>query len=290
MWDRIAAQISEVTGIPFQPKQVRSVGGGCINQGYYLSDDRSAYFVKTNRASELDMFESEALGLKDMWDTHSIRVPYPVCTGTTDKTSYIVMEWVELGGKSDKNSWEQMGYQLAQMHRCPGPGEFGWRRNNTIGSTLQINTWTQEWANFWQEHRMAYQFQLASRRGGDFPRQQEFLETIPQLLAGHYPQPSLVHGDLWGGNATVTADGQPIIFDPAAYYGDREVDIAMTELFGGFSPDFYRGYNQAWPLSNGYERRKKLYNLYHIINHFNIFGGGYEYQANRIIDELLDCI
>jgi fructosamine-3-kinase len=113
------------------------------------------------------------------------------------------------------------------------------------------------------------------------------LNALPQLLAGHNPQPALVHGDLWSGNAAVTQDGEPVILDPATYYGDREVDIAMTELFGRFPSSFYAAYNAAYPLDAGYAQRKTLYNLYHIINHFNLFGGGYGAQANRMIDQLL---
>jgi fructosamine-3-kinase len=164
---------------------------------------------------------------------------------------------------------------------------FGWDINNTIGSTVQINNWTANWAEFWAEHRIGYQLKLAKRRGGHFPQGERLLEMIPELLAGYEPQPSLIHGDLWGGNAGVTSAGEPVIFDPATYFGDREVDIAMTELFGGFPALFYRGYNQVWSLDAGYERRKSLYNLYHILNHFNLFGGSYESQANQMINRVL---
>ena len=166
-------------------------------------------------------------------------------------------------------------------------GVFGWDINNTIGSTVQINNWTVNWAEFWAERRIGYQLKLARRRGGLFPQGERLLEVIPELLADHEPQPSLVHGDLWGGNAGVTSAGEPVIFDPAAYFGDREVDIAMTELFGGFPAEFYRGYNQVWPLDLGYEKRKTLYNLYHILNHFNLFGGSYASQANQMINRIL---
>jgi fructosamine-3-kinase len=166
-------------------------------------------------------------------------------------------------------------------------GVFGWDINNTIGSTVQINNWTANWAEFWAEHRIGYQLKLARRRGGHFPQGERLLKVIPELLAGYEPQPSLVHGDLWGGNAGVTSAGEPVIFDPAAYFGDREVDIAMTELFGGFPAEFYRGYNQVGPLDLGYEKRKTLYNLYHILNHFNLFGGSYASQANQMINRIL---
>lgn len=122
---------------------------------------------------------------------------------------------------------------------------------------------------------------------GSFPNQEKLLAAIPELLADHQVEPALVHGDLWGGNAGCTVSGEPVIFDPATYFGDREVDIAMTELFGGFPAAFYQGYNEVFPLDAGYEQRKTLYNLYHIINHFNLFGGGYASQANRMIDKIL---
>jgi fructosamine-3-kinase len=174
------------------------------------------------------------------------------------------------------------------MHRWNPPTAkgFGWEQNNTIGSTPQLNNWTSDWVEFFAEYRIGYQFQLAQRRGGHFPQQEQLIAAIPKLL-NHQPQPSLVHGDLWGGNAAVTTSGEPVILDPATYIGDREVDLAMTELFGGFPAAFYRGYNEAWLLDDGYKQRKTLYNLYHILNHFNLFGGGYASQANRMIEQIL---
>jgi fructosamine-3-kinase len=232
------------------------------------------------------MFEAEALGLQQMFDTHTIRVPQPLCTGVVGNSCYIVMEWLEMGGGKSQSSVE-MGRKLAQMHKATSQKGFGWDINNTIGSTPQINTWTEDWGEFYTQQRLGYQFKLARRRGGHFPQAEELLAAIPELLAGHEPQPSLVHGDLWGGNAGCTVEGEPVIFDPATYYGDREVDIAMTELFGGFPSGFYQGYNEVFPLDSGYERRKILYNLYHIVNHFNLFGGSYESQANSMIHKVL---
>jgi fructosamine-3-kinase len=263
MWTKIAEHITQVTGQPFEIKQRRSIGGGCINQGY------------------------AALGLEEMWETHSIRVPKPICWGTADNSAYIAMEWLDLGRSGGNNAWEEMGRKLAAMHKATSNKGFGWQRNNTIGSTPQINNWTEDWADFFTEHRIGYQLKLAKRRGGYFRQAERLLTVIPELLADRKPEPSLVHGDLWSGNAAVTASGEPVILDPATYYGDREVDLAMTELFGGFPAAFYRGYNEVWPLDAGYERRKTLYNLYHILNHFNLFGGSYESQANRTIEQLI---
>lgn len=289
MWTQIDARITQLTGEKFLSSQRRSVSGGCINQGYAISDGQRTYFVKLNQASLVDMFEAEALGLRQMLETNSIRVPKPICWGTEGNSAYLVLEWLELG-RGNTQSWEKMGQQLAAMHQWVGKDAFGWDRNNTIGSTPQINTWTAAWGEFYVEHRLGYQFGLAKRRGGHFPNQERLLEAIPELLADRQPQPSLVHGDLWGGNASCTVEGEPVIFDPAAYYGDREVDIAMTELFGGFPTAFYRGYNEVFPLDPGYERRKPLYNLYHILNHFNLFGGGYESQASGMIEQILRSI
>jgi fructosamine-3-kinase len=285
MWTKIDAHISQVTGEKFHSCDQRSVSGGCINQGWCVSDGHSTYFVKANKVSQIAMFEAEALGLKQMFQTATIRVPKPLCWGTTDNSSYLVLEWLSLGGGNTK-SWEEMGRKLAVMHKSKSSQGFGWDMNNTIGSTPQINTCVADWAEFYTKHRLLYQFQLARRRGGNFPQDTELLAAIPEILS-HQPQPSLVHGDLWSGNAGCTMSGEPVIFDPATYFGDREVDIAMTELFGGFPAAFYRGYNEVFPLNPGYERRKMLYNLYHILNHFNLFGGGYLEQANRMIAQIL---
>ncbi|MBM0743842.1 fructosamine kinase family protein [Phormidium sp. CLA17] len=286
MWDLIAAHLSQSTGQLFQLETRRSVSGGCINSAYAISGSQQTYFVKLNQASQLDMFEAEAAGLNELLASQTIRVPKPICWGTTAGSAYLVLEWLDLGRNSG-SAWEAMGQKLAALHQNTSLKGFGWQVNNTIGATVQINHWTRNWAEFWIEHRLGYQFGLAAQRGGIFPAQNRLLSAIPKLLAGHDLQPALVHGDLWSGNAAVTQTGEPVIFDPATYYGDREVDIAMTELFGGFPADFYRGYNAAFPLDSGYSQRKTLYNLYHVLNHFNLFGGSYAAQANRMIEQIL---
>lgn len=286
MWTQIAAKISEVTGKPFEMSQRRSVSGGCINQGYCASDGEQTYFIKLNQASQIEMFEAEALGLEQMYNTQTIRIPQPLCCGIAENSSYIVMEWLEFG-RGDSKAWQLMGRNLAAMHQVKEASEFGWDRNNTIGSTPQINPWTANWSEFFAEHRIGYQLRLAKRRGGSFADTGRTIAAVQEILGDRQPQPSLVHGDLWSGNAACTTDGEPVILDPATYWGDREVDLAMTELFGGFPAAFYRGYQEVWPLDRGYERRKAIYNLYHILNHFNLFGGGYGSQASRTIDQIL---
>ncbi len=286
MWDAIATHLSQSTGQLFQLETRRSVSGGCINAGYAISGSQQTYFVKVNQASQLAMFRAEAAGLDEILASQTIRVPKPICWGTAANSAYLVLEWLELSHSSG-SGWELMGQKLAALHQTTSLKGFGWQMNNTIGATVQINDWTKNWTDFWTEHRLGYQFKLAAQRGGIFPQQNRLLNAIPEILAGHDPQPSLVHGDLWSGNAAVTQQREPVMFDPATYYGDREVDLAMTELFGGFPADFYRGYNAAFPLDPGYLQRKILYNLYHILNHFNLFGGSYAAQANRMIEQTL---
>ncbi len=296
MWNEIAQHIREATGRWFELGDRRSASGGCINQAFVITgralgdpskpDEIDRYFVKLNRAGQLPMFEAEALGLRQMAAAHAIRVPQPICHGTAGDACYLVMEYLALG-ESSPQAWAEMGQQLARLHRLAIGQSFGWQRNNTLGSTPQINDWTASWSDFWAEHRIGYQLRLGRRQGGQFPLGDRLLDHIPTLLRHHNPAPSLVHGDLWSGNAAVLRDGTPTVFDPAAYYGDREVDLAMTELFGGFPPAFYQGYTEIWPLDPGYQSRKMLYNLYHILNHFNLFGGSYGSQANQMIAQLL---
>ncbi|WP_072621160.1 fructosamine kinase family protein [Spirulina major] len=285
MWDQIAQQITTWTDQPFTIQDRQSVGGGCINQGYRVSDGDRSYFIKLNAAHQEAMFQAEALALRQMATTHTIRVPHPIGVGVAERSSYIVMEWLNFG-RGASQSWAQMGRDLAALHQATGSNQFGWDQNNTIGSTPQVNTWTDSWADFFAEHRIGFQLRLAQRRGGSFPATATVIAKVRDLLAAHHPQPALVHGDLWSGNAACTVDGVPVILDPALYWGDRETDIAMTELFGGFPAAFYSGYEALFPLDSGYPQRKKLYNLYHILNHFNLFGGGYGGQAARMIDQL----
>ncbi len=286
IWAEIQNQIGQALGKEFVIRDRRSVGGGSINQAYQISDEHQQYFVKINQASKVAMFEAEAVGLREMRDSQSIRVPQPLGWGTADGQSYIILEWIPLG-QGNSQTWFAMGQQLAAMHRQAHDRGFGWHQNNTIGDTPQRNPWTEDWGEFFAEHRIGYQLQLAQRHGGQFRQGEALLDKIPALLAHHRATSSLVHGDLWSGNAAFTQAGEPIILDPATYYGDREVDIAMTELFGGFPQAFYQGYQEAWPLAEGYQQRKTLYNLYHILNHFNLFGGGYASQAQRMIEQIL---
>lgn len=284
-WQQIATHISEITGNIFSPDAPISVGGGCINTAVKLKERERCYFVKLNGIGQLDMFQAELSGLEEIKRSNSLRVPQPVCTGTAGSQAYLVMEYIEFSGNGDT---EMAGRQLAEMHQATH-GEFGWVHDNTIGSTPQPNNPSSNWIRFWREQRLGYQLNLAAENGFQGrlqERGQRLLEHFPALI-DHNPVPSLIHGDLWGGNLAYDGNGKPVIYDPAVYYGDREAELAMTELFGGFGNRFYDAYNEAWPLDQGYRVRKTLYNLYHILNHLNLFGGGYGAQALRMIDQLL---
>jgi fructosamine-3-kinase len=297
MWTKISEEITQATGQDFEIVDRQTISGGCINQAYLVSnvggasptENRKRYFVKLNQPSLVEMFVSEARGLSEIAATATIKVPIPICWGVTEEHSYLVLEHLELATTDNPQSWQEMGRNLATMHRYQiSPNrQFGWHTNNTIGSTTQINTWEKDWATFFTNHRIGYQLQLAQSKGGSFPKADRLMAKIPELLANYRPKPSLVHGDLWSGNASFTTAGVPVIFDPATYWGDREVDIAMAALFGGFPNAFYQGYSDVYPLDPNYSTRKILYDLYHILNHYNLFGGNYQGQANNIIDRLL---
>jgi len=285
----IGRAIGVANGRPFRIRARESVGGGCINAAWRVSgDDGQAYFVKLNAAGQTDMFAAEFAGLAELRAAGGVRVPAPVCAGASARASFLVLEYLEFG-RGGASAYENLGRQLAALHRVTRP-EFGWSRDNTIGATPQPNRPGDDWVRFWRERRLGHQLALAAARGHRGRLQQRgerLMSALPALLAGHAPAASLLHGDLWSGNHAFTRDGEPVIFDPAVYYGDREADLAMTELFGGFPASFHHAYRTAWPLADGYELRKVLYNLYHVLNHLNLFGGGYRAQAEGMIDALL---
>ncbi len=290
-WQIISDQIESATGQVFKVVSAHRLSGGDINSAFRLQGDDRSYFVKLNRADLVTMFEAEFTGLQDIAKTQAICVPTPIVCGKTAEHSFLVLEHLEFGCSS-KDSDRLLGQQLALMHQKQQP-YFGWHRDNTIGSTLQVNNRSEDWQSFWREQRLGFQLKLAADKGygGRLQADGERLcSNMAALFDNYLPQPSLLHGDLWAGNAAVDKRGRPVIYDPACYYGDREADLAMTELFGGFSRGFYAAYQAVWPLDHGYGVRKTFYNLYHILNHVNLFGGGYLRQAESMMAMLLSEI
>ena len=219
---------------------------------------------------------------------NAVRVPAVLGIGTSGDRAFLALEWIGFGSAA-AGTEAMLGEQLARLHRATA-SRFGWHRDNTIGATPQHNDWAADWVDFFARQRLGFQLDLVERSGHRsrwLERGRELCDGLGALFTGHTPQPSQLHGDLWGGNWAADASGGPVIFDPATYYGDRESDLAMTHLFGGFGPEFYAAYEAAWPLDRGAGARRDLYNLYHVLNHVNLFGGGYATHAERMIERLL---
>jgi fructosamine-3-kinase len=251
-----------------------------------MTDDGN-HFTKTCAAADLPRLKAEVDGLAALRATQTVRVPAVIDCGADEKLAWLVLERLDLGAL-DRASGAALGRTLAQMHRTTGE-RFGWASDNFIGLAPQENTPADAWPIFYARRRLLPQLKRAREHGMErvyAEKGEHIAERLAAFFLGDQPVPSLLHGDLWSGNAGRLPDGTPVIFDPAVYYGDREADVAMAELFGGFPESFYAAYREAWPLSEGFETRKTLYNLYHILNHFNLFGAGYLGQAKRMIDRL----
>lgn len=287
-WPNIIEHIEKTTDKPFKLLNTRSLAGGDINSAYCLQGADRNYFIKLNRADKADMFIAEAAGLAEMAASHTVKVPSPVVHGQTAQHAFLVLEYIEFGS-NHKVSQATLGQQLALMHQ-QRQAFFGWHIDNTIGSTSQPNAQADEWLLFLRKNRFQHQLSLVASKGYRGHLQTmgaQLCERLAGFFKSYIPHPSLLHGDLWGGNAAADKDGNPVVFDPACYYGDREADLAMTELFGGFGPDFYAAYRETYPIDSGYTTRRTLYNLYHILNHLNLFGSGYLGQAENMMSRLL---
>lgn len=286
-WRRIRELLAESGISVADGAQPRPVGGGGISAAWQLQVSDGVIFLKTAEADAFEMFAAEAAGLHELERASAIRVPQVLAVARAEGVAILALEWLDLGLPSQATE-TLLGTQLAELHRHTQK-RYGWFRDNTIGRTPQINTQRECWADFFREHRLEYQLRLASQNGfGDALRQpgRQLLDQLDRFFADYSPKPSLLHGDLWGGNWSAV-NGQPVIYDPAVYYGDRETDLAMTHLFGGFGADFYAAYTDCWPLNPGSEQRLPLYQLYHVLNHLNLFGGRYLAQAQRIMSNLV---
>ncbi|MCW3807531.1 fructosamine kinase family protein [Plebeiibacterium marinum] len=250
----------------------QGVGGGCIANSKYISTSNgNRFFLKQGFSN--GMFQCEANGLLELARAKTIKVPKVISVAQ----DYLLLEYIEQGNES-KDFFDGFGKQFANMHRFTQKN-FGFYEDNFIGKNKQPNKISKDWCDFYFNERLLFQYKLAEKNGyvtDGFKKAFDRLEKrIMQILNGSEEEPALLHGDLWGGNYVVDSLGNAVLIDPAVYYGHREADLAMTKLFGGFSADFYRSYNEIFPLKDGFEYRENVYKLYHVLNHLNLFGVGY---------------
>jgi len=286
LWQQIEKDISDRSENSFHILEKHAISGGDINNAFKISDGKKNYFVKTNRKQLAYMFEAEARALDELYNTHSIKVPEPIGHGICDHESYLILGWLTLSGSP---GGEKFGQKMAQLHRNTNE-QFGFFVDNTIGSTHQLNQWSNDWVDFWQKQRLGFQLKLIKQNGFSsqlYDLGLQLIDKTPLFFESYKPLSSLLHGDLWAGNWSGDESGTPVIFDPASYYGDREADLAMMELFGHPGRRFFSSYNEVFPVDEGYSIRKNFYNVYHILNHANLFGGGYAMQAQNMIENLL---
>ncbi len=281
--------ITGVTGSPARIVQISEVGGGSISRAFRLQTANACYFLKLNAAAHYEMFAAEADGLEALNACSSVRVPRVLAHGACGLDAYLLLEYVELRPLRDGDSGRAAGLALADLHRIENR-RFGWHRDNFIGSTPQRNAETNDWPGFFANRRLKPQLELARHKavhGRLIANGERLIEHLPALFSDYAPKASLLHGDLWSGNAALDDAGRLALFDPAIHYGDRESDLAMMQLFGGFPASMVAAYQEALPLAGGFAQRRTLYQLYHVLNHMNLFGGGYRAQAELMIGSLL---
>jgi fructosamine-3-kinase len=263
-------------------KHITPVTGGDINLAYHLQTTLGDFFIKINSLHKFPgMFESEEEGLAAIRNTNAIAVPEVILKGATENESYLVLQWID-AGQSSRTSSRQLGRQLAQMHSNTS-AQFGFEADNYMGSLHQSNRPHDSWAQFFIEERLQPMVEIAVDKKelvkSDMNRFDQLYKKLPDLFTEE--PPALLHGDLWGGNYLISAEGKPYLIDPAVSYGNREFDIAMTTLFGGFDHAFYEAYNQEFPLLPGWQQRLKFWNLYPLLVHVNLFGGVYAKQVRE---------
>lgn len=283
--DGVAEAVAARLGVSI--RKTAFVGGGCIANATRVDTEAGSYFLKYGRGAVAQTFAAEAAGLRALHAAESPLV-IPAVLAVEDETDacpgFMVMEWIEAGSEGEA-FWEGFGRGLAVLHRHAAT-QYGFERDNYIGRLPQHNAWAMAWPAFFRNNRLAPQVAMAREARRWPPRWNHAFDTLCKRLGDLLPAAppaSILHGDLWNGNFLVAIDGQAALIDPATYHGHREADLAMTELFGGFSHRFYHAYREAWPLEPGYETRRAIYNLYHLINHLNHFGGSYAGAVEAIL-------
>ncbi len=285
---KIAEQLAEATEKPaVDISESRACGGGCIHraEAITLTDGRS-YFLKSN-ADAFDMFEQEACGLNALQQAGYLRVPRVIALGrVSGQEDYLILEFIN-SSSPPVDFFANFGSKLAELHRNYHTGWFGWHNDNYLGRNPQINSRCATWTEFFAENRLRYQMRLAVQQGYHVPSLvrgvDKLCERLGDLLGRPDENACLLHGDLWSGNFLCDEDGQPVIFDPAVYLGNREAELSMPLLFGGFPSEFFKAYDEAWPLAQGWRERVEIYKLYHLLNHLNLFGSGYIEDCMRIL-------
>lgn len=267
------------------PPEAAPLSGGSIASAWHLRQGESEAFLKLMPAGS-GMLAAEADGLAALARAGGARVPAVLDQGEAPQCDWLLLQWLPLEALRGE-AWVALGEALAAQHAVSGEAH-GWHRDNFIGATPQPNPRRTDWSAFFREARLGFQLEMARERGLDSATaaRVEKLMAVMDVFLEHAPAPSLLHGDLWMGNVAAVA-GEPVIYDPAVHYGDREADLAMLTLFGAPPDAFWRAYEAAWPLPAGHEKRRDLYNLYHLLNHYNLFGGGYAGQVRRVTDGLL---
>lgn len=273
----------------FQSDSIKSIVGGDINQAYCIQSDNQKFFVKLNATKHLQMFHREAQGLSLLASSNSFKVPRVIAYDSFEEHSFLILQYLDLSGSVQI---ENFAKTLAKLHQVK-QSQYGLKQDNFIGLTPQKNSYCRCWQEFFAQHRLVYQLELLKAKGvnaSSLHLVEQVIRSIDAFFIDYQPFPSLLHGDLWQGNYAFDPSGNAIIYDPACYYGDHEADLAMLELFGNPTEAFFAAYHAIFPIDAGYRQRKHLYNLYHILNHANLFGGGYLNQANRMAEQLLQVI
>jgi fructosamine-3-kinase len=286
--DSPAAAVAALFGSTTTIQRRRGVSGGSINRTEELElSNGASVFLKRNSDRYERLFEEEARGLRALRSANGPRVPQPLALFRGAGEQFLLMEYIG-STASGRDYRSELGVQLAGLHAEARSDLCGFDRDNHIGSTPQRNQRDPDWHRFFGEARLGFQMKLAVERGladtGMARKLEQIVHRLPELLpAPDDGRPSLLHGDLWGGNVMTGPAGEPVLIDPAVYFGHREADLAMTELFGGFGRQFMEAYQATWALEPGYSRRRDLYNLYHLLNHLNLFGRSYLGSCRSII-------
>jgi len=281
-WSKVAQHINVCEG---EDQVIHDIHGGDTSTAFCLDCGNRKYFVKTQKEEFLPIFQAELMALSAMQEF----CPKPLCSGIAENAAFLIMEYCPMSARGHESA---LGSAIARLHDIEEQRQrYGWPQDNFIGLTTQKNDWNHDWADFFWRNRIAPQLQLSYDKGyfEQLAKLEKALQRSTQrILASHRPKPALLHGDLWSGNKGYLTNGNPIIFDPAAYYGDPETDIAMAELFGGFHRRFYESYYVAHPPLRGHKKRKRLYQLYHILNHLNLFGDAYLVKSLESIHTIIN--